>query len=1384
MFGKRRKWVNCYNALYKHIILLTNDKILDLSKLKAVADDQISVIQNFRIDLGRVENILGKGEKCWLAAFSPFPIILSKALILKVVKSQDCVVKSYYIRESLKCFQFGKYSKFSHLSIFLLSVYFFRLWVEISDDEDSALCYPSVFKSEGKTNSQQTPPLDLSTMEKAKMRSRHIESPLDLSVKTRKRVADTTDYLEFAQGQGQHSDVSLAKRMFMGPHNIGPSQGLTKERQFSSLTPQEQQKNFITESMMKAKFPQKHTLAKLSPRRLSPQSNSLTSSQQQYVSIQRQHQMQKFQQNQQHQQQQRMRQMSLSPGQFHGKSDSLKPSSRQLQREHSPYPSVAGAHPSPTPQSSSSETVALQGFFEPTQRLTVNTGLSRSSYNMATPPTRSEQSFYPVGESPLLQSNMKRQREVSNMDEVRCQMGPVSQFSPASSLTSAPNLRPEVEVHQSGNAMNFAQMEVLQQRQLQRQRQLQVQREQSVVMSNISPSSTHGNVSRMIHQERVSMPNMYDSQKRLEPSMLPSKVSYPSPQGHINSYPQKLQHNFMSNTSSHPSAITQEERKMYNHTQIAGAGQSTSVSELQRRPTYVAKNQSQRESFSHIDSNGENRNISMFQSKQINVSTETPLVDTRQRPRHNEMFEEEHRYRMKMSENVDNSYPDRMERLGHMSSSRKDIHPSVIQKPQGFIPPRIVSGSGRASTSSISDEHRRAEIVQRRYSNDSVDPAYIDNLYRRHSSDSLTHALVRDAKYVSHIRKDTPVNRNSVPRQQPSSINSFSKDLTGTSQVYHKSKSNYTQDEKSLQSQFQRRSSNSNQTTKTDSTCKMDAFKAKRQELPRENKLNDSKVQNSSVVASALSGVMIPQMIQKPTERSITKGTSGLSKDNLAGDFLNEIVIRELKKTEASSVNPYANRSILEEYDRSRNTPFIPNKEEVEESACPKIVIDQDEKCESQMISMPCMSTYDHPLQISIPGSKPCTSTSGQIVASAHSSISSGIKQDTRSKSPKILSRKQMILRAFKQEEDMKNTVNIDKDQKIPIKSHKFASSKKSEKDHSQLNFPPSPKMPILSPQERNRTTPIVSPGTGDPPNLEATPVSSSNLAMCPNQSKTSDINSFEEHLHKLISDAVKGSVTKDKDSVYETVCRELTTQPQGKVFITRQLSQNKNIPVANVAPIVHGRNISDSNTVRQENKVKVNVELNEEDKKLAAVVTRSLFESSYDFSDEKPAKEDNLTDKELDKKEIKIEPETDLTVAHSIMETDFKSKMESDIFHEDPNVSKRMSPGLKKLMLYRHRDLTENSQECATRATESDCSLSQTVESQPTVSAHTARNKDTHKEKDGEAERNVFGTFNEILAQKCSGKLETDISTASWTEIKMEDEELNIQMVSQKLIF
>ena len=65
--------------LGKLTLTLPNDKILDWSKLKAFADDKINVNQKLKFDLGRIENIVGKGENAGYQHFLLFPQCFQRA---------------------------------------------------------------------------------------------------------------------------------------------------------------------------------------------------------------------------------------------------------------------------------------------------------------------------------------------------------------------------------------------------------------------------------------------------------------------------------------------------------------------------------------------------------------------------------------------------------------------------------------------------------------------------------------------------------------------------------------------------------------------------------------------------------------------------------------------------------------------------------------------------------------------------------------------------------------------------------------------------------------------------------------------------------------------------------------------------------------------------------------------------------------------------------------------------------------------------------------------------------------------------------------------------------------------------------------------------------
>ena len=64
-----------------------------MSKFKAIADSKIALTQISNFFLGRVENIMGKGENAGIPAFSPFPTIFSKAFYFKFMKSHGFLGK-------------------------------------------------------------------------------------------------------------------------------------------------------------------------------------------------------------------------------------------------------------------------------------------------------------------------------------------------------------------------------------------------------------------------------------------------------------------------------------------------------------------------------------------------------------------------------------------------------------------------------------------------------------------------------------------------------------------------------------------------------------------------------------------------------------------------------------------------------------------------------------------------------------------------------------------------------------------------------------------------------------------------------------------------------------------------------------------------------------------------------------------------------------------------------------------------------------------------------------------------------------------------------------------------------------------------------------------
>ena len=65
---------------------LPNDKILDMTKLKAFADDKIDVAQMIVSVFDRVENIVGKGKNDGYQHFLLFPQCFQKTSFLRSLK--------------------------------------------------------------------------------------------------------------------------------------------------------------------------------------------------------------------------------------------------------------------------------------------------------------------------------------------------------------------------------------------------------------------------------------------------------------------------------------------------------------------------------------------------------------------------------------------------------------------------------------------------------------------------------------------------------------------------------------------------------------------------------------------------------------------------------------------------------------------------------------------------------------------------------------------------------------------------------------------------------------------------------------------------------------------------------------------------------------------------------------------------------------------------------------------------------------------------------------------------------------------------------------------------------------------------------------------------
>ena len=99
-----RKWDSNPEPLsYKYCASLLNNKILDLSKFKANADDKIlvNVIEKLKPDFRRVENIVGKREIVGYQHFLLFLQCFQKVSFSGSLKNQELLVFSCSYKQIL-----------------------------------------------------------------------------------------------------------------------------------------------------------------------------------------------------------------------------------------------------------------------------------------------------------------------------------------------------------------------------------------------------------------------------------------------------------------------------------------------------------------------------------------------------------------------------------------------------------------------------------------------------------------------------------------------------------------------------------------------------------------------------------------------------------------------------------------------------------------------------------------------------------------------------------------------------------------------------------------------------------------------------------------------------------------------------------------------------------------------------------------------------------------------------------------------------------------------------------------------------------------------------------------------------------------------------------
>jgi len=280
---------------------------------------------------------------------------------------------------------------------------------------------------------------------------------------------------------------------------------------------------------------------------------------------------------------------------------------------------------------------------------------------------------------------------------------------------------------------------------------------------------------------------------------------------------------------------------------------------------------------------------------------------------------------------------------------------------------------------------------------------------------------------------------------------------------------------------------------------------------------------------------------------------------------------RYMLKNEATAPSP------------TSNIPHLMKIEKIESSSY------QQTECSTNKVSKPCqmipdnrpntstsdqnddteLDRYSHPLTIAIPTSV------GANTSDRQQTLKSPGPPATSVRAPRPFSKKQIIMNAFNNDEGLKKMVNspvTPRPSKYDLASISAELGNTNRLQNHSPSFPESPKMPTLSPQQKMSPA-MVTPMTVEPPTLAPAATLSAQRFRQDSNMKMSmkklvpfgatDIKSdrlIESEFKQNEDTSVKG------DSRH---CRQDHTILGGNTFGKRQ--GLKNIPIANVSPMVHG---------------------------------------------------------------------------------------------------------------------------------------------------------------------------------------------------------------------